>query len=70
MYRESRALYWRILKEISDYKQHITNLEQKVVKIEEETDTLQLAARLISQDKYYRNVDSNSLRWQNISKVI
>ena len=38
------------------------------MKLEEERDTLQLAARLIAQDKYCRNSDSNSLRWQNVSK--
>ena len=44
----------------------MTNLEQKVAKLEEK-DTLQLAARLIAQDKYCRNFDT-SLRWQNVSK--
>ena len=55
------------IREINDNKRLITNLEQKVAKLEEERDTLQLAARLIAQDKYCRNVDT-SLRWQNLSK--
>ena len=38
-----------------------------MAKLEEEKDTLQLAARLIAQDKYCRNFDT-SLRWQNVSK--
>lgn len=38
-----------------------------MAKLEEERDTLQLAARLIAQDKYCRNIDT-SFRWQNASK--
>ena len=40
---------------------YIISLEQKLVKLEEERDTLHLAARLISQDKYCRNSERNSL---------
>ena len=67
MYNRSSDLSERYLREINDNKQLITNLEQKVAKLEEEKGTLQLAARLIAQDKYCRNVDT-SLRWQNLSK--
>ena len=68
LYNRSSDLNEKYLREISESKQHIINLEQKLVKLEEERDTLQLAARLIAQDKYCRNSDSNSLRWQNVSK--
>ncbi|CAB3985758.1 Hypothetical predicted protein [Paramuricea clavata] len=68
LYNRSSDLNEKYLREISKSKQHIINLEQKLVKLEEERDTLQLAARLIAQDKYCRNSDSNSLRWQNVSK--
>ena len=40
----------KYLREINDYKQHKTILEQKLVKFEEESDALQLAARLIAED--------------------
>ena len=67
MYSKSSDLNERYLREINDNKQLITNLEQKVAKLEEERGTLQLAARLIAQDKYCRNVNT-SFRWQNVSK--
>ncbi len=68
LYNRSSDLNEKYLREINESKQHIINLEQKLVKLQEERDTLQLAARLIAQDKYCRNSDSNSLRWQNVSK--
>ena len=68
LYNRFSDLNERYLREINEYKQHIANLEQKLVKLEEERDTLQLAARLIAQDKYCGNADSNSSRWQNVSR--
>ena len=38
------------------------------MKLEEERDTMQLAARLIAQHKYCKNSETNSLRWQNVPK--
>lgn len=50
LYTRSSDLNEKYLREINDYKQHITTLEEKLVKLEEERDALQLAARLIAED--------------------
>ena len=42
----------KYLREINDSKRVITSLEQKIFKVEEERDLLQLATRLIAPDKY------------------
>ena len=62
LYNRSSDLNEKYLREINESKQHIINLEQKLVTNEEEGETLQLAARLIAQDKYCRKSENNSLR--------
>ena len=42
----------KYLREINDSKLVVTSLEQKISKVEEEGDLLQLATRLIALDKY------------------
>ncbi|CAB4002454.1 Hypothetical predicted protein, partial [Paramuricea clavata] len=42
----------KYLKEINESKQHIVYLEQKLLETSQERDSLQLATRLIAQDKY------------------
>jgi hypothetical protein len=59
MYNRAADLNEKYLKEINDSKRLITCLEQKIAKVEEERDSLQLATRLIAQDKYGRNGDVN-----------
>ena len=44
LYNRSSDLNEKYLREINDSKQHIISLEQKLVKLEEERDTMQLAA--------------------------
>ena len=51
-YNRAADLNEKYLREINDSKRVITSLEQKIFKVEEERDLLQLATRLIAPDKY------------------
>ena len=51
-YNRAADLNKKYLREINDSKRVITSLEQKISKVEEERDLLQLATRLIAPDKY------------------
>ena len=51
-YKRAADLNEKYLREINDSKRVITSLEQKISKVEEERDLLQLATRLIAPDKY------------------
>ena len=51
-YNRAVDLNEKYLREINDVKRVITSLEQKISKVEEERDSLQLATRLIAPDKY------------------
>ena len=51
-YNRAADLNEKYLREINDSKRVITSLEQKISKDEEERDSLQLATRLMSPDKY------------------
>ena len=51
-YNRAADLNEKYLREINDSKRVITSLEQKISKVEEERDLLQLATRLIAPDKY------------------
>ena len=59
MYNKAADLNEKYLKELNDRKRLITCLEQKIAKVEEERDSLQLATRLIAQDKYGHISDAN-----------
>ena len=59
MYNKVADLNEKYVKEINDSKRLITCLEQKVAKVEEERDSLQLATRLIAQDIYGHISDTN-----------
>ena len=59
MYNKAADLNEKYLKELNDSKRLITCLEQKIAKVEEERDSLQLATRLIAQDKYGHISDAN-----------
>ena len=51
-YNRAADLNEKYLREIKDSKRVITSLEQKISKVQEERDSLQLATRLIATDKY------------------
>ena len=51
-YNRAADLNEKYLREIIDSKRVITSLAQKISKVEEERDSLQLATRLIAPDKY------------------
>ena len=51
-YNRAADLNEKHLREINVSKSVISSLEQKISKVEEERDSLQLGARLIAQDKY------------------
>ena len=53
-YNRAADLNEKYLREINDSKRVIISLEQKISKVEEEKDLLQLATRLIAPDKYER----------------
>ena len=77
LYSNAADLNVKYLKELNDNKQHIISLEEKLVKVEEERDSLQLAIRLIAQDKYRQNeaatsastINSESCNHKEWSKV-
>jgi hypothetical protein len=77
LYSNAADLNVKYLKELNDNKQHITSLEEKLVKVEKERDSLQLAIRLIAQDKYCQNeaatsastINSESCNHKEWSKV-
>ncbi|CAB4013704.1 Hypothetical predicted protein [Paramuricea clavata] len=52
MYNRAADMNDKYLKEINESKQHIVYLEQKLLETSQERDSLQLATRLIAQDKY------------------
>ena len=60
MYNRSADLNEKYLKEINESKQHILYLEQKLLETKQEKDSLQLATRLIAQDKYCQHVISQN----------
>jgi predicted RNase H-like nuclease (RuvC/YqgF family) len=51
LFSNAADLNVKFLKELNDNKKHIISLEEKLVKVEEERNSLQLAIRLIAQDK-------------------
>ena len=51
-YNRAADLNEKYLREINESKRVINSLEQKISKVEEERDSLQLATRLIAPDKY------------------
>ena len=60
----------RYLREIHENKEHITSLEQKIVKLlEKERNSLQLATRLIAQDKYCKP-SLNAEVWQSAQGIV
>ena len=65
LYNSAVELNERYLSEIHENKEHITSLEQKIIKLEEERDSAQLATRLIAQDKYCKP-SPNAEGWQNV----
>lgn len=70
LYNNAVDLNAEYLKEINYYKQHIISLEQKLGKVREERDSLQLATRLIAQDKYCQNEDvTNKLSKQSCGQT-
>lgn len=70
LYNNAVDLNAEYLKEINYYKQHIISLEQKLGKVREERDSLQLATRLIAQDKYCQNEDvTNRLSKQSCGQT-
>ena len=64
-YNNAVDLNAKYLKEINDSKQYIICPEQKLVKVEEERDSLQLATRLIAQHKYCQNEGVRQLPTQS-----
>ncbi len=67
----------KYLKEINEKNQYINSLEQNLAKVQEERDSLQLATRLIAQNKLYQHqnincqsckykYNNNHAPWQNI----
>ena len=57
-YNRAADLNEKYVRDINDSKRVITSLEQKISKVEEERDLLQLATRLIAPDKYERFSDT------------
>ncbi|CAB4042052.1 Hypothetical predicted protein, partial [Paramuricea clavata] len=55
----------KYLKEINESKQHIVYLEQKLLETSQERDSLQLATRLIAQDKYCHHHTSQNEKVHN-----
>jgi hypothetical protein len=77
LYNRAADLNEKYLVEINEKTGYINSLEQKLIKIEEERDSLQLATRLIAQDKLCQHSHransvgcqcrkSNPVPWQKI----
>ena len=75
LYNRAADLNEKYLVEINEKTGYINSLEQKLIKIEEERDSLQLATRLIAQDKLCQHRGnsvgcqchkSNPVPWQKI----
>ncbi|CAB4033332.1 Hypothetical predicted protein, partial [Paramuricea clavata] len=75
LYKRAADLNEKYLVEINEKTRYINSLEQKLIKIEEERDSLQLATRLIAQDKLCQHRGnsvscqcrkSNPVPWQKI----
>ena len=76
LYNRAADLNEKYLSEINEKTRYINSIEQKLTKVEEERDSLQLATRLIAQDKLcqYRGNSvacqcrkSNPVPWQKIT---
>ena len=59
LYNRAAELNDKYLKEINEKNQYINSLEQNLAKVQEERDSLQLATRLIAQDKLYQHQNIN-----------
>ncbi len=54
LYGKSTDLNEQYQREIAENKRYINILEQNLFKVEEERDSLQVAIKLVVQDKYYQ----------------
>ena len=63
LYNRAASLNEKYIKEINDFNQCISGLKENIVKLEQERDSLQLAVRLISQDKLCSAPVNQSNQW-------